>query len=64
MEQYKKSGPIVERPTTDTTAHDVSRLQQLIKDQGDQIRHLDKEVTRLKTKLDAHAATINLIKRG
>lgn len=64
MEQYKKSGPPQERvikPKVDPT---LEQLEQLVADQNKQIKQLVKEVTRLKTKLDAHADIINQIKRG
>jgi len=64
MEQYKKSGPPQERiikPKADPT---LEHLEQVVTEQGSQIQRLVKEVTRLKTKLDAHADTINQLKRG
>ena len=37
MEQYEKSGPKQERPAVNNTAQDIVQLEQLIKDQGEQI---------------------------
>ena len=59
MDQYKKSGPKQETPVTSAPVQDTTRLEQLVKEQGDQIRQLDKELRRVKSKMDAHAATIN-----
>jgi predicted RNase H-like nuclease (RuvC/YqgF family) len=64
MEQYEKSGPKQERPPVNKEAHDISQLQEMVMSQGRHIKQLEKEITRLKTKLDAHAVTINQIKRG
>jgi predicted RNase H-like nuclease (RuvC/YqgF family) len=64
MEQYEKSGPKQERPKVKKSAQDISRLEEIISKQGEQIKQLDKEVTRLKNKLDTHADFINQIKRG
>jgi septal ring factor EnvC (AmiA/AmiB activator) len=38
---------------------DIRRLEKMIADQDRQIQELDKEIRRLKSKLDAHAAVIN-----
>ena len=38
---------------------DIRRLEKMIADQAQQIQQLDKEIRRLKSKLDAHAAVIN-----
>lgn len=64
MEQYEKSGPKQERSEVKKDANNISRLEELILKQGEQIKQLDKEITRLKNKLDTHAVTINQIKRG
>ena len=64
MDQYKKSGP--PQSQREKSQVDVSRdrLEHLVKEQGDHIKRLDKEITRLKTKLDTHADFINQNKRG
>ena len=64
MEQYKKSGPKQQRPEVKKETLDISRLEEVISKQGEQIKQLDKEITRLKNKLDTHADFINQIKRG
>lgn len=64
MEQYEKSGPKQDRPATDNTAQNISRLEQLIKDQGEQIAYLTKEIGRIKRKMDSHATIINKINNG
>lgn len=64
MEQYEKSGPKQDRPITNNTAQDIAQLEQLIKDQGEQIAYLKKEIVRIKRKMDAHATIINKINNG
>ena len=64
MEQYEKSGPKQERPVTNNTAQDMVQIEQLIKDQGEQIAYLKKEIVRMKRKMDAHATIINKINNG
>ena len=64
MEQYEKSGPKQERPAVNNTAQDIVQLEQLIKDQGEQIAYLKKEIVRIKRKMDAHATIINKINNG
>ena len=61
MEQYGKSAPPLAVSDTASTADpaDIRRLEKLIADQAQQIKQLDKEIRRLKSKLDAHAAVIN-----
>ena len=64
MEQYEKSGPKQERPAVNNTAQDIVQLEQLVKDQGEQIAYLKKEIVRIKRKMDAHATIINKINNG
>jgi septal ring factor EnvC (AmiA/AmiB activator) len=66
MEQYEKSAPPIAVSETKSTADpaDIRRLEKLIADQAQQIQELAKEIRRLKTKLDAHAAVINNSNRG
>ena len=61
MEQYEKSAPPMAVSETGSTADsaDIRRLEKMIADQDRQIQELAKEIRRLKTKLDAHAAVIN-----
>lgn len=63
MEQYEKSGP-PQAPKVVESNDDVKRLEQLVTQQSEQIRNLEKEISRIKSKMDAHAVTINQIKRG
>ena len=64
MEQYEKSGPKQDRPVTNNTTQDIVQLEQLVKDQGEQIAYLKKEIVRIKRKMDAHATIINKINNG
>ncbi len=65
MEQYEKSGPPQEKKNTnDETDSRIDRLGKQCDEQAKIIADLQKEVRRLKTKLDAHAAVINQSKRG
>jgi len=66
MEQYGKSAPPISVSETASTAApaDIRRLEKLIADQAQKIQELDKEIRRLKSKLDAHAAVINNSNRG
>ena len=64
MEQYEKSGPKQERPVTNNTAQDIVQLEQLVKDQGEQIAYLKKEIVRIKRKMDSYATIINKINNG
>ena len=61
MEQYEKSAPPMAVSETASTVDpaDIRRLEKLIADQAQQIQELAKEIRRLKTKLDAHAAVLN-----
>ena len=61
MEQYEKSAPPMAASETASTVDpaDIRRLEKMIADQAQQIQQLDKEIRRLKSKLDAHAAVIN-----
>jgi hypothetical protein len=61
MEQYEKSAPPMAVSETASTADqaDIRRLEKMIADQDRQIQELAKEIRRLKSKLDAHAAVIN-----
>ena len=61
MEQYEKSAPPISVSDAGSTAGpaDFRRLEKIIADQAQQIQELAKEIRRLKTKLDAHAAVIN-----
>ena len=61
MEQYEKSAPPMAVSETASTVDpaDIRRLEKLIADQDRQIQELAKEIRRLKSKLDAHAAVIN-----
>lgn len=64
MEQYEKSGPKQQRPSTDPSTHEIKNLEQLVKEQGKQISHLMKEIARIKRKMDSHAAAVNKINNG
>ena len=61
MEQYGKSAPPMAVSETVSTVDpaDIRRLEKIIADQAQQIQELAKEIRRLKSKLDAHAAVIN-----
>jgi len=61
MEQYEKSAPPMAVSETKSIADpaDIRRLEKLVADQAQQIQELAKEIRRLKSKLDAHAAVIN-----
>ena len=61
MEQYEKSAPpmAVSETVSSVDPADIRRLEKLIADQDRQIQELAKEIRRLKSKLDAHAAVIN-----
>ena len=63
MDQYEKSGP-PQAPKIVETNNDIKRLEQLVTQQSEQIRNLEKEISRIKNKMDAHAVTINQINRG
>lgn len=64
MEQYEKSGPKQQRPAVDQAGLDIKALEQVVKDQGEQIQYLKKEIVRIKRKIDAHAAIVNKINNG
>ena len=66
MEQYEKSAPPMAVSETASTVDpaDIRRLEKLVADQAQQIQELAKEIRRLKSKLDAHAAVINNSNRG
>jgi hypothetical protein len=61
MKQYEKSAPPMAVSETGSIVDlaDIRRLEKLIADQDRQIQELAKEIRRLKSKLDAHAAVIN-----
>ena len=61
MEQYEKSAPPMAVSETVSTVDpaDIRRLEKMIADQAQQIQQLDKDIRRLKSKLDAHAVVIN-----
>jgi len=61
MEQYEKSAPPMAVSETASTVDpaDIRRLEKIIADQAQQIQQLAKDIRRLKSKLDAHAAVIN-----
>ena len=61
MEQYGKSAPPMAVSETASTVDpaDIRRLEKIVADQAQQIQQLDKEIRRLKSKLDTHAAVIN-----
>ena len=61
MEQYEKSAPpvAVSETVPSVDPADIRRLEKIIADQDRQIQEIAKEIRRLKTKLDAHAAVIN-----
>jgi len=61
MEQYEKSAPPMAVSETASTVDpaDIRRLEKMIADQAQQIQQLAKDIRRLKSKLDAHAAVIN-----
>ena len=63
MEQYEKSGPPQETKAVEKNT-DIKRLEQLVTEQSEHIKHLEKEINRIKNKMDAHAIIINQIKRG
>ena len=61
MEQYEKSAPPMAVSETGSTVDpaDIRRLEKIMADQDRQIQQLAKDIRRLKSKLDAHAAVIN-----
>jgi uncharacterized coiled-coil protein SlyX len=61
MEQYEKSAPPMAVSETASTVDpaDIRRLEKMIADQAQQIQQLAKDIRRLKSKLDTHAAVIN-----
>ena len=61
MEQYEKSAPPMAVSETASTVDpaDIRRLEKMIADQAQQIQELAKDIRRLKSKLDTHAAVIN-----
>jgi vacuolar-type H+-ATPase subunit I/STV1 len=66
MDQYKKSGPVkkVEKNTNDTPSSQIKHLEEKIDRQQDLIDDLQKEIRRIKSKMDAHAVIINQMKRN
>ncbi len=61
MEQYEKSAPPMAVSEVGSTIDpaDIRRLEKIIADQAQQIQQLAKDIRRLKSKLDVHAAVIN-----
>jgi len=61
MEQYEKSAPPMAVSEAGSTADpaDIRRLEKMVADQAQQIQELAKDIRRLKSKLDTHAAVIN-----
>ena len=61
MEQYEKSAPPMAVSETASTVDpaDIRRLEKMIADQAQQIQQLAKDIRRLKSKMDTHAAVIN-----
>lgn len=66
MEQYKKSGPPQDKKavTDANTEANIERLRHRCDEQDKVIKELQKEIRKLKSKLDAHADVIGRIKRG
>lgn len=67
MKQYEKSGPVQiqdDYHKSKTPREDVVKMEQLIQDQQTQIAQLEREIRRIKNKLDDHATRINQIKHG
>lgn len=67
MEQYKKSGPAPEKKAdtkNDTDIAKLHRLEEQVKQQEAQIRTLEQELRRVKSKMDTHATALNKIRNG
>jgi len=66
MEQYEKSGPVPNTIKKEQSQRDteLQQLQDLCAKNSELIKELQREIRRLKTKLDTHALTINQIKRN
>jgi predicted RNase H-like nuclease (RuvC/YqgF family) len=67
MEQYEKSGPGPE-PEKQYTRSEIDQqikdLREFCDSQRREIENLKVELRRIKTKMDAHASTINQLKRN
>lgn len=59
MVQYEKSGPATKQSVQDKTPQEISKLEQLVLEQGKQIESLRKEIARIKRKMDLYAAALN-----
>ena len=66
MEQYEKSGPPVDpnNLVKKQQSTEIQRLEELYREQSSLIKDLQREIRRLKTKLDAHALMINQMKKN
>jgi hypothetical protein len=65
MEQYSKSGPKIQAPENKVVmGDDTASLKSQIQEQNRLIEELQKEVRRLKQKLDRHADYINRQNHG
>ena len=64
MEQYSKSGPKIQAPESKVITDDTATLKSQIQAQNRLIEELQKEVRRLKQKLDRHADYINRQNHG
>ena len=66
MEQYGKSGPPANPSTRikKQQSSELQRLEELYKEQSLLIKDLQREIQRLKAKIDAHALTINQMRKN
>jgi hypothetical protein len=68
MDQYKDSAPIrPQEPKTESDKAQVETMRDLrtiISDQQQQIQRLEKDMQRIKNKMDLHAAAINRMVNG
>jgi peptidoglycan hydrolase CwlO-like protein len=68
MDQYNKTSPEVasskKTSSAKETQSDIKKLQTLVDEQDLRIKDLEKEIRRIKNKIDLHAAAINGMRRG
>jgi hypothetical protein len=66
MEQYEKSGPgpDPEQKKQSQNNIELQRLEELCLENSALIKELQREIRRLKTKLDAHALMINQMRKN
>jgi hypothetical protein len=64
MTQYENSGPGIAPAAVQDTSADIRALREQITAQGTAIQDLQKELRRVKSKLDQHAVHLNKMSRG